>query len=456
MDGPGVDRRGKKQVCIIGAGITGMTAAYRLVRAGYAVTVVEQNPDPGGMLSSFKMGGTRLEHLYHHIFTSDTHVLALAGELGLLSDIHWHDAHDALYGGGRLYPFSSPLDLLRCRLVPLPDRIRTGLAVLQAGTLHDFEAIEEQTTAEWLRRKGGKKAYEAIWKPLLRSKFESDADDVSAVWIWNKFKLRGGSRKKSAGKETLGYMDGSFGRLIDRLGEEIASCGGSILTRTTALDISRRDGGGYAVTCILEDCTARTLPCDAVIACIAGRQFTNIIGALRFPVDYLSRVASVMHKANICLVLRMRYSLSSYYWTTICDDLPFIVMIEHTNLTGPEPYHGPVLYLSRYLSTTNPLWTCNDDEVFRLFCGAMSRIAPEFCAEDVIEWRVKRTRYAQPVIPRRYSKTMAPINTPDPGIMLAGLAQIYPEDRGVNYAIRLADQAAAAVEAFLEKENNAD
>ena len=439
-----------RQVCIIGAGVTGLTAAYRLMKAGYGVTVIEQNPEPGGMLSSFSVGGSRLEHIYHHIFTSDRYVLDLSQELGLLPDIEWFKPHDALYGNGRLYPFSGPLDLLRCRLMPLTDRIRTGLTVLRAGSLRDFAAIEGQTAAQWLRRQGGDKAYEALWKPLLRAKFDSDADEVSAVWIWNKFKLRGGSRKGGSSRETLGYMKGSFGRIIDRLVEEITAGGGSILTRYTALDISCREGGGYAVTCILENCSARTISCDAVIACVAGRQFANITGALRLPAEFLARIASIPYKANICLTLRLHNSLSRYYWTTICDSLPFVVMVEHTNLTGTGPYGGTVVYLSRYLSMTHPLWTSNDDEIFRLFCGSISRLVPGFTIDDIVDWRIKRTRYAQPVIPCGYSSIMATIDTPDPGIKLAGLAQIYPEDRGVNYAIRLAGQAAAAVEAYFE------
>jgi len=448
---PGAGMVTGRQVCIIGGGITGLTTAYRLVKAGYGVTIVEQNPETGGMLSSFQSGNSRLEHIYHHIFTSDTHVLELAEELGLDHDIEWFEPRDALFGAGRLFPFTGPLDLLRCRIMPVPDRIRTGIAVLLAGRIRDFSSIEDQTAAEWLCRHGGRRAYEALWKPLLRSKFDMDADTVSAVWIWNKFKLRGGSRKGKAGRESLGYMKGSFARMIDRLAEEITARGGVILTRCTALEISRRDTGGYAVTSILEDCSARTLPCDAVVACIAGRQFVNIAQALRLPAEYLDKASSVSHKANLCLTLRLRDSLSRYYWTTICDDLPFVVAVEHTNLTGTGPYLGPVLYLSRYLSIAHPLWTATDDEIFRLFCSELGKMVPGFSADDVVEWRIKRTRYAQPVIPRGYSLLIAPMDTPDPGVKLAGLAQIYPEDRGVNYAIRLAGQAASAVEAYLEE-----
>lgn len=449
----GIETAGRvpKTVCVIGGGVTGLTAAYRLGKAGYLVTVVEQNPEAGGMLSSFYTGGSRLEHIYHHIFTSDTHVRSLADELGLEDQIEWYHPRDALLSGRHLYPFTGPMDLLRFRAIPLWDRIRTGLLVLRAGRMRNFAALEQQTAADWLRRQGGRRAYETLWKPLLRAKFDTDAEEVSAVWIWNKFKLRGGSRKGGKGRETLGYMRGSFGRMVDRLVEEIGAVGGNVLTRTTALDISKRENGGYAVTCILEDCSARTLSCDAVIACIAGRQFANIAGALRLPREYLEKVTSVTHKANLCLTLRMYHPLTDFYWTTICDSLPFVVMVEHTNLTGTDPYRGAVVYLSRYLGITDPLWTCTDDDIYRLFCGELDRILPSFSSSQVIEWRVRRTRYAQPVVLRDYGQRVAGIDTPDPGVKLAGMAQIYPQDRGVNYAIALAGRAASAVEAYLEE-----
>ena len=443
--------RPSKTVCVIGGGVTGLTTAYRLVQAGFSVTVVEQNPEAGGMLSSFHTGGSRLEHIYHHIFTSDTHVRSLADELGLGDQIDWFHPRDALFSGRRLYPFTGPLDLLRFRAIPFIDRLRTGLLVLRAGRMRNFAALEGQTAADWLRRQGGQRAYETLWNPLLRAKFDTDAEEVSAVWIWNKFKLRGGSRKGGKGRETLGYMRGSFGRMIDRLVEEIVAGGGSVLTRTTALDISRRENGGYAVTCILEDCSARTLPCDAVVACIAGRPFSNIAGALRLPQDYLDKVTSITHKANLCVVMRLKTSLTDYYWTTICDTLPFVVMVEHTNLTGIGTYQGAVVYLSRYLGITDPLWTCTDDDIYRLFCGELARVLPSFSSSQVVEWRVRRTRYAQPVVLRDYGQRVAGIDTPEPGVKLAGMAQIYPQDRGVNYAIALADRAASAVEAYLEE-----
>ncbi|MFA7205698.1 MAG: NAD(P)/FAD-dependent oxidoreductase [Saccharofermentanales bacterium] len=439
----------QKHVCVIGAGLTGLTTAYRLSKKGYKVTVLECNLEPGGMASAFSIGREKLEHIYHHIFTSDTYVTSLADELGLSDKMQWFEPKDSLYMAGKLYPFSSPVDLIRFKPIPFVERIRTGLAVLKAKKVDDISRLEEMTAKEWLVSNSGQKAYDSLWDPLLRSKFDNDASRVSAVWIWNKFKLRGNSRGSSVSKEMLGYMDGSFKVLIDALVEAIRKNGGELFLGYTVFGLTKLNGH-FRIACMLEDCSSVELEADAVAATISTPRFNAMTGELGLPKEYLSKTSSIQYKGDLCMVMRLRHRLSDYYWTTVCDDLPFVVVVEHTNLTGLRKYGGHIVYLSRYLDITDPLWTQSDSDIFKLFCKGLANMYPDFRPGDVRDWRLTRTRYAQPVIGKKYSEKMPAMSTPQPGIFLAGMAQIYPEDRGMNYAIRLGDQAAEAVSAHLE------
>ena len=449
----------RQRVCIIGAGLTGLVAARRLIDSGFDVVILESTPEPGGMVSSFPMGSDRIEHIYHHIFTSDQHLIQLTDELGLRDRLEWHRTRDALYEQGRLFPFSSPLDLLRYSTIPLVQRLKTGLAVLKAGRINDWLPMEKQTAADWLKANSGSQAYEKLWRPLLRSKFDTDADEVSAVWIWNKFKLRGLSRDQKTGREKLGYMHGSFSMIVDGLVQSFRQKGGVLFPGHTAMNISRetgRTGSGlpeYRVSCILENCSTVEIMADAVIATLSGRQFASITTSLELPDEYLKKVRAIHYKGDLCMILRLRSSLSPYYWTTVCDDLPFVAVIEHSRLTGPDRYGGHVVYLTRYLNVTDHLWTCPDSDIFRLFSEGLASMYPHFNPLDVIDWRLRRTRYAQPVIYRHYSGQMPPLDTPEPGVKLAGTAQIYPEDRGMNYAIRLGYQAAESAAAYLSRQD---
>jgi len=441
---------------IIGAGMTGLTAAHRLLDAGFDVILLESTLQPGGMVASLKFGSEPIEHIYHHIFTSDRRVTDLADEMGLSHDLAWYPSREAVYADGRLYPFTTPLDLLRFRRISPLQRLKTGLAVLKAGRIRDWQPLESQTAAAWLRRVSGSQAYERLWKPLLSSKFESEAEQVSAVWIWNKFKLRGHSREHGSGKSRLGYMRGGFGTLTDRLADSIRERGGQFYFGHTAMHIGREpDENGavkYRVACVLGDCSTVDFLVDGVIATTSGRQFANIAVGLDLPQEYMKKVRSLRYMADLCMILRLRRSLSPYYWTTICDDLPFVLAVEHTNLTGTDRYGSHVVYLSRYLDASSPLWIQPDGEIFRQFAKGLARLYPDFNPADIIDWRLKRTRFAQPVIACNYSGRMPELDTPEPGVKLAGMAQIYPEDRGMNYAIRLGEDAAEAIARYCREE----
>jgi protoporphyrinogen oxidase len=443
-----------KKICVIGAGVTGLTAAWKLACDGFRVVLLESTLQPGGMLSSFNLGENRIEHIYHHIFTSDSDILDLINKLGLSELLEWFTVKDALYADGRLHPFSTPFDLLRFSSIPLRQRILTGLTVLSASKISRWQDLEDVTAADWLKNNCGRKSFEKIWKPLLQAKFGDDAENVSAVWIWNKFKLRGSSRNANKSIEKLGYLKDSFARLTDALIDSINSNGGQIFYGYTAMGLVHNDdpsGRKYKISCILEDCSSIDLEADAVISTISCRQFSNLSISLSLPEEYRNKLRSVRYKANICMVLRLKRKLSDYYWTTVCDELPFVVAVEHTNMTGFASYGGHIVYLSKYLEVTDPVWTQSDGEIFRTFMKGLRHLHPDFSPHDIMDWRLRRSRYAQPVVLCGYGRYMPETDTPDEGIKLAGMAQIYPEDRGINYAVRLGKSAAASVTDFLNR-----
>ena len=66
---------GTHDIVIIGAGFTGLAAAYELVRRGLKPTLIEAAPEAGGLAGTFSVCGGRLERFYHHWFTSDRHLM---------------------------------------------------------------------------------------------------------------------------------------------------------------------------------------------------------------------------------------------------------------------------------------------------------------------------------------------------------------------------------------------
>ena len=115
-------------VAVIGGGVAGMAAAYRLLQAGHAVTIYEASETLGGLVRTFDTSGEPLEAFYHHIFTTDTTIIAMIEELGLGDRLVWKQSKVGFFRDGKIWPFVTPRDLLNFKPLPLIDRVRLGLA----------------------------------------------------------------------------------------------------------------------------------------------------------------------------------------------------------------------------------------------------------------------------------------------------------------------------------------
>jgi protoporphyrinogen oxidase len=378
-----------------------------------------------------------IDKFYHHIFIGDTDSISLIDETGLSGRLVWRDTKNGIFFGGRTYPFTNPVDLIRYPELSLPGRVRTGLAVLRAKGIRDFSGLEDVSARDWLIRNAGRESYDKLWRPLLDSKFGEDADSVGGVWIWNKFKLRGSTRR-SVNAESLGYLQGGFGALYARLAELIVSGGGRIV-RSGADAISRGAGGGLALSH-----SGGRERCDRALFTGPPHELCQIAD---FPPEYALRARSVRYKANVCMTLVTGRKLSDYYWVTVAEPgAPFVLFIEHSNLF-PDPAFGGrgFIFLSRYLDASDPLYSAGERDIADMFFSYLGDMFPRFARGDVVEYKVRRAQSAQPVVGLRHSEKLLPLETPLDGLYIASMSQIYPEDRGQNYAVALGRRAAALI-----------
>ena len=426
------------RVVIVGGGVAGLTAAYRLLQAGHEVTVLEAAPELGGLVRTFDAGGEPLECFYHHIFTTDTDLIDLVNELGLGERLVWHDSTVGFFHGGKIWPFVTPLDLLRFKPLPFIDRIRLGLTGLYLRRQKNWAGYEKVTAWEWIRRYAGQRVLDVVWGPLLRGKFADQAEEVAMAWLWSKIRLRFSSRKPGASaKEQLGYMMGSFGVYIRELERRIRA-GATVETSAPVKEITVNDGRATGV--VLQD--GRSFEADAVIACVPSERFLPMAPPLG--AEYERRVGSARWQWALCYVLALKQPLSSTYWLNVGDaETPFIAVIEHTNFIEKERYGGTnLVYLSNYLIPNHPWFSLSDEELDDLFLPHLTKINPNFSRDWIAERWVFKGPNAQPVIRRNYRDDLPDHRTPVPGLYLANMQQIYPEDRGQNYSIRMGNQVA--------------
>jgi protoporphyrinogen oxidase len=448
------------RAAVLGAGVAGLVAARELAKRGMQVDVYERWRGLGGQAATLDVGeGVLLERYYHHLFTSDRHIADLYRELHLPDAIEWLPSSVAFFCQGRSHAFTTPLDLLRFSPLSLRARLRMGLAVLMLQRRQrEVGQFECQTAREWILREMGREPWQKVWEPLLRGKFGDRTEDISMAWLWSKLTLRRPIKGEEARGEVLGYPRGSFEGLFRALAHEIEERGGRVLTDCPAARLSLR-GASLAVVSGAPGSFRRGhdpqgfKPAgegelyDGIIATVPNGVFERLLEpglADALGGDYLARVRGVEYQAAVCLLLELDRSYTPFYWTSIADrDLPFVGLIEQTNLIPPERFNRRrFLYVANYVAHDDPLLGLSLDELIDCYEPGLRRVRPDFSRDWIRGAWLHREPDAQPIVTVGYRERMPPLETRVPGLVLANTSQVYPEDRGTNYAVELGRRAA--------------
>lgn len=418
------------RVGVLGGGALGLAAALRLAQAGRRVTVIEREPQLGGLAAGFRVGPSALEKFYHHMFRTDTTIIGFVHELGLGDRLLWGQPNTSTLANGRIVSLGSIPDLLRLPLLGPADRLRflAGMAVLKA--IPNESVFRGWTAAAWMPRLMGRRAFDVMWEPMLRGKFGARADQIAMSWLWSRVHER---------SLRLGYVRGGFQQLYDAFGARICALGGSVLTGTTASSIELADGHVEVRT---QD-GGQTHAFDQLLVTLPTRLFARLAPGL--PPEYVQRYQGPEHYGAHVLILGLdRPLVPDVYWLNINDrDMPFLALVEHTNFLPPADYGDlHLVYLGNYLPMDDPRFGEDEATVLARYTTALRRIRPDFKPSWIVQQWLFRAPYAQPIVTTDYLSRLPPHTTPLPGVYLANMAHVYPQDRGQNYSMRLGEHMA--------------
>jgi protoporphyrinogen oxidase len=435
-----------KRIAIVGGGITGLVAARKLVQSGHHVTVYESGAELGGLAASFQMAGCPLEKAYHHLFRTDTDILTLVNELALDDSLEWKASSVAIYRNGRIWPFMSPLDLLRFGACSWVGRIRTGMAVLYLKKTRNWKKLARVSALDWMQNACGSSATRAIWGPLLRGKFSAHADKVSMAWLWARLHIRANSREPGGGGEKLGYFRGGFIKVTRALEKELLD-GGATLHLSKPILALGHDGTNPTV-----DSGTGALPFDAVLFSGSSIAFERLIPKEPSLQPYRDQLRSIKYLGAVCYVFSSSQSLGNSYWLNVNeDDAPFLVFIEHTNLMPSSHYNGKhVYYIGAYLPVDSKRFLMPKDDLIHEWQGYLKRIFPNFEPQQIDESYLFHFKDAQHIVDLGYEDRIPSYETPLAGVFLSNFTQIFPEDRGTNYAVREGNKVGARILDFLK------
>ena len=423
------------KIAIIGAGFSGMAAAWDLRHAGHAVTIYEAADNVGGLASGFKEPGWDwyVEKFYHHWFASDKYMLGLIKELGWQDKVLFPRPLTVMYHKGKFYPFDS---IIKALLFPGLgfgiNKIRFGLVGVFLRLTNNWKALEKYTVDDWMRKWAGKKVYEMMWEPLVVGKFgEHYYRQVNMAWMWARLKAR---------TTHLGTFEGGFQNFANLFAERLRELGVEIRLQAPVSRIEREAASGKVR---LQG--AKDEAYDQVLVTLSPEAMSRLTPSL--PEEYLQGLRGMKSMGAVVLTLALKQQLSEegYYWYNLPKSAgyPFLALVEHTNYVSPEHFGGDhIVYIGDYLEPEHEFFRLTQDELLERFLPTLTKFNPKFDRSWVKKTWLSRTAYAQPVPLVNHSRNIPQIQTPIEGVYFASMSQVYPWDRGTNFAVEIGRRAA--------------
>ena len=425
-------------IAVIGAGIAGMTAAHDFLKAGHHVTVFEGSDHVGGLASGFQEPNWEwsVERFYHHWFQSDSSMLGLIEELGYSDQVIFPRPVTVMYHNKKFYPFDSiPAALLYPGLGWGINKIRFGLVGLFLKLTNNWQALEKFTVDAWMRKWAGDKVYEEMWEPMMIGKFgERYAKEVNMAWMWARIKAR---------TNRLGTFKGGFQIFCNRFADDLIKRGADIKLNTMVNAIHPGSQGSIDL-----EINGETQNFDRCLVTSSPNLMAKMTPQL--PPAYLKGLLVLKSLGAVVLTISIKHRLSEkgYYWFNLpkTAGFPFLALVEHTNFLPAEHFGGEhIIYCGDYLETDHEYFDLSKEELVERFAPSLKRINPDFSKDWINKTWLYRTKYAQPVPLVNHSQYIPDIQTPIPGLFFASMSQVYPWDRGTNFAVEIARRAAKLI-----------
>jgi len=421
------------KIAIIGAGFGGMAAAFDLQKAGHQVTIFESADYVGGLASGFKEPhwDWSVEKFYHHWFQTDKPMLGLIHDLGWEDQVLFPRPMTVMYHDGQFYPFDSVLKALVFPGLGFGfDKIRFGFVGLFLRLTNNWKALEKVTADSWMMKWAGKNVYERMWQPLLIGKFGPYYKDVNMAWMWARIKAR---------TTRLGTFQGGFQRFADLFAERLRMMGVEIRLQTRVKFIKREPTKGWLVDADWIESF------DKILVTTSPNLMAKMCPDM--PEDYLRGLLELKSMGAVVMVLSLKQQLSEqgYYWFNLPKEegYPFLALVEHTNFVSSKNFGGDhIVYAGDYLEEGHEYFSMSDKELLERFLPALKKFNPRFDKDWVKKVWVFKTNYAQPVPLVNHSKNIPSIETPIEGLYFASMSQVYPWDRGTNFAVEIGRRAA--------------
>ena len=434
--------KSNENIAVIGGGMTGSTAALRLAQAGHSVTLYEASDHLGGLSDSYTWNGITWDRFYHVVLSTDTKLIGILEELGLDDELFWKETKSGFYGEGKLVSMSNMGDFLTFPFLSLWQKFRLGFGILRSTRTKDTDRLDKIFVREWLIRMFGRRVYERMWDPLLRSKLGDNRNKTSAAFIWATINRLYGARSGEAKTEKMGHVRGGYATILTEMKRLLETLGVDInLGKAVDAVVAAEDG-------VLVKAAGVESLYDKVLLTVPSPEVLRLIGNATSDDSYWKALQNVHYLGVLCQFLVLDRQLSPYYVTNLLDTtLPFTGIIEVTNIIDPSHFEGRhIVYLPKYVSLDDPAWDQPDEVVTERFIQGLKKVHPQLSNDAIQHTRLFRERFVQPLQELNYLDETRGIATPLPNVFLANSTMLYNSTLNNNAAISLAEEAVSIIE----------
>lgn len=426
-----------KRVAVLGAGPMGLATALHLQKAGFTVSVFEADDRPGGMSASFDFEGTRVERYYHFICKGDEPLFKCLHELGIDHLLRWQDTKMGFYYNGKLHQWGTPWALLKFPGLDLISKFRYGLHVMSTARIEDWSKLDKVNARSWIKNWVGEKGYKVLWRDLFDLKFFEYSDNLSAAWIGTRIKRVGRSRKNMF-QESLGFLEGGSEVLIEALVNKFKSFGGSIHLNSPVSQVVTNNGAVSGVQ--IKD---HFVPFDCVISTIPLPYVNRIVPEL--PTTERDQIQAINNIGVVCLLLKLKHSITKNFWTNINDPkIKIPGIIEYTNLNSLKSGEH-LVYLPYYMPQTHAKYSATREEFLSEAINYLTQLNKNFKPDWILGMHMHRYQYAQPICEPGFYEKLPPMQSELAGFFMADTSYYYPEDRAMSESIRVGQELAEVV-----------
>lgn len=426
----------RERIAVIGGGVTGLFAAYFLNQAGKDVHIFEGGDSLGGSCASLDIDGKPVD-IFYHVLLVQGPLREIVSAADIQEDLFPVATTTAYFRDGQVYPLTTAREMMTFSALSFWERFRLAVSLLVGICYRDGVALEKHRASDWLRKIAGDGAFEKFWLPMMRAKFGPELSEIGATDMWfriNRFVSTAFRRDKDGSF----YVRGTLRRLVERVEVMLRARDVQITTGVRVNKLHARTSGGPAIE--FENGDVEHF--DEIVSTIPLPFLSQVVPD-EFA-DYATDLERISYLNNVCLILKTRVPVSTYYQLAISDDaVPFTAIIGGHCHYPVDEYGGYITYISRYFVGRPELFEMTEEELLDSYMPFLRMVNPDFSHDDIQQVRLVRGRAIEPLHVRNYSSMIPDFATPMDGIWCLSPAQIYPEpttiDTSALYAKKFVD-----------------